>query len=382
MSTLESWSMVENQTKLVYRGRDAIILDPGTGSGGTSLFAGHIPWRNFWGMNASTSSRPLEAEAKTIIGGSFYGSRKYTSTEVTTTWLNNTLAATDANGEYAVLTAKVSGDAWDQVAAGNKDSMLNIVRNVAITRRGQGKPAFAFTIHHEPDGDGPIGDPANNNADRLASLEAWADMQMYCSDYFAGIKNSVYTPANDVSDVMAWCSIANGHWFGSRFPKPDRIAAAYPQALYQKFAQNKSIIMADFYDANPPNGSRDNPGGYASNADRTSVQMAGLINWADNYGGTVALGCGEFGTTTDTQMQAVFDLVMSRRGVWAITLYFNNFANSRWDWRLIENSYPAYNGTNSKGLVDEGGSAMTELQLIKFRALRDLSVTAPYTSAP
>lgn len=374
--------MVQNQTKLVYRGRTDHDVVAGGGGGGTALFAGHTPWRNYWGMLASSSARPVESEAKTIIGGANYANRYYTTSEVTTTWLNNKLAATDAAGEYAVLSCKITGTAWDQVVAGNKDTMLNIVRDVAITRRGLGKPPFAFTIHHEPDGNGPIGDPANNNADRLANLQLWGQMQMYCSDYFAGIKDSVYNAGNDVSDMVAWAAIANGHWFGSKFPKPDRIAAAYPPELYAKFEQNKSILMADFYDANPPNGDRDNPGGYAADADRTSVQMAGFLAWGDSYGGTVAMGTGEFGTTQDTEMQNVFDLVMSRRDVWAITLYFNSFVNSRWDWRLILDSYPAYNGTNSKGLVDQGGSAMTELQLIKYRALRNLSVTAPYTSAP
>lgn len=374
--------MVDSQTKLVYRGRTDHLLDPGAGSSGTPLFAGHVPWTNFWGMNASTSSRPQEAEAKTIIGGDIYVNRYFSSSEVTTTWLNNKLAATDAAGEYGVLSCKINGEAWDQVVAGNKDSVLNVIRDVAITRRSQGKPAFAFTFHHEPDGDGPIGNPASSNADRLANLELWAQMQMYCSDYLAGIKGGSYNAANDVSDMVAWCAIANGHWWGSKFPKPDRIAAAYPAELYTKFETNKSILMADFYDAAPPNGDRDNPGGYPADADRTSVKIDGFINWGDSYGGTVAMGCGEFGTTQDTEMQAVFDLVMSRRDVWAITLYFNNFANSIWDWRLILDSYPAYNGTNSKGLLDEGGSAMTELQLIKFRALRDLSITTPYTTEP
>lgn len=377
MSTLESWTMVNGATEIVYRGRTAIPIPPATGN---SLFAGHIPWRNLWGMNASKTLRPTLSEAKTIITGNMYANRGYTTTEVTTTWLNNALATTDASGEYAVISAKITNNAWDQVVSGAKDTMLNIVRNVAITRRAQGKAPFAFTIQHEPDGKGPIGSPSTDNDDRLANLVLWGQMQEYCSNYFAGIKNSVYTSANDVSDVMAWCAIANGHWFGTKFPKPDRIAAAYPQSLYNTFEQNRSILMADFYDANPPNGDRDNPGGYPSDADRTSVQMAGFLNWGDSCGGTVAMGCGEFGTTEDTQMQAVFDLVMSRRDVWAITMYFNNFANSRWDWRLITDAYPAYNGTNGNGLVDQGGSAMTELQLNKFRVLRDLSITVPYTT--
>lgn len=382
MSTLPSWTMVENQTKLVYRGRTDHLLDPGSGSSGTPLFAGHVPWTNFWGMNASESVRPTEDEALTIIGGNIYSRRKFTSSEVTTNWLNSRLDEIDILGAYGVLSCKVNGDAWDQVVAGNKDSMLNIVRDVAIARRGAGKPAFAFTIHHEPDGDGPIGDPSSSNADRIANLELWAQMQIYCSNYFAGIKDASYNAANDVSDVMAWCSIANGHWWGTKFPKPDRVAAAHPQALYDVFEQNGSILLGDFYDPEPPNGDRDNPGGYPANADRTSVKIAGFIDWADSCGGTVALGCGEFGTTTDVEMQAVFDVIMARRDVWAITMYFNSFANSKWDWRLIPDSYPAYNGTNSKGLVDEGGSVMTELQLEKYRTLRDLSITVPYTTEP
>ncbi len=261
MSTLEQRVLVGNRDRLVWRGRTPHYLGappPPPPPQTSSLFAGHIPGRNFWGMNASESSRPLYDEAMTIIGGPIYVGRRFSSGEVTTPFLSSSLQTTDAGGQYAVLSAKVSGNNWTAVKDGQRNAMLNIIRDFAIARRNSGGSKFAFTLHHEPDGNGPTGV-------LLTDLTIWGQMQIYCSNYFSGWTTTAngnkgtYTAANDVSDIMAWCCIANGHWFGKRFPKPDRIAAAMPDNLYTVFVENKSVGMADFYDANPPDGNRDYP---------------------------------------------------------------------------------------------------------------------------
>lgn len=327
------------------------------------LFAGHTPGTVEWGMNAPlTQWRPTHDEARTMIGGDFYVDRHFTSGEVTESWLNERLAMTDATGCYGVMSCKVANQ-WDQVVNGSKDYLLDRVKNVALARKAQGKRPFAFTIHHEPDGDGP-------GSNRISNLTIWGQMQEYCSNYLA--------PYND---AVVWCCIANGHWFGA-FPKPDRIAAALPDSLYSTFAANKGIVMADFYDPNPPNNNRDNPGGWSGLGAQNMAhdQIAEFINYAKTGGRPkVALGCGEFGSVRDEHMQEVFDVTMAHRDVWAISLYFNNFANSRWDWRLIPDDYPAYNGTSGE-LTDTGGSVMSELLLEKFRECRNLSRTPIYTT--
>lgn len=316
------------------------------------------------GMAASQGQRPDDTEALTIVGGVIYERRIFTGGNPSTSALNSMLAACDAMNAYPVTSFKI-GD-WAGVAAGNYDSQLNLIRGVAIQRRTAGPGGtpmpFACGIHHEPAGDGNLSD--------------WAAMQMYCSDYFAGIKNGVYTAANDVSDIMAWQAIGNGFWWGPKNYDDVSIKAAYPDALVAKFKQNRSLLMADFYDPQPPN---NDPYSYKATADRTSKKIASFISWArsKNCG---AVGCGEFGTTTPEEMYNSWDVMRTNRDIWAISNYFNSFNNSRWDWRLIPDSYPAYNGTNSKGLTDVGGTPLTEAQLVAFRDIRNQSVSATWTA--
>lgn len=332
---------------------------------GRKLFAGHVPNRVLVGMAASGSQRPTEDEALSILGGVIYERRIFTQSNPSTAALNNMLAECDSMNAYPVTSFKI-GD-WAGVAAGNFDSQLNLIRNIAIQRRTAGPGGtpmpFACGIHHEPDGDGV--------------LSEWADMQIYCSNYFAGIKNGQYTAANDVTDIMAWQAIANGHWWGPKNRDNTKINAGFPASLVTVFRQNKSLLLADFYDPNPPGDNAANP--YPANADRTSKKIQSFIDWArsNNCG---AIGCGEFSTTTSDELQRSWKVMRDNRDIWVVSNYFNSFANSRWDWRLIPNGYPAYNGTNSKGLTDIGGTTLTEAQLLAFRVMRNESVSAQYTS--
>lgn len=363
---------------------------------GESKFAGHTPYRVLIGMNApddqantSSTPRPQYTEAETFLtpnhkGGyvrrTFSGTNWYTDAR-----FNALVADADSHLPYnqlPVITFKVPATRWDLVLNGTYDADLVLWRNKAKARRlangGNGKPMLAG-IHHEPDGNGPIGSPGG--ADRIANLELWGAMQEYCVNFMSGWATGSYVAANDVSDIMGWVTIANGHWFGSRFPKPDRYNAAYPQSLVNAMKRGRGVMMADFYDANPPNGDRLNPGGWQGNEDRASVQIQGYVTWARNHGEPM-LGCGEFGCVNDYEFDNVWDVMYANRDIWAIGLHFNNFTNSRWDWRMVPDSYPSYNPVNSKGLTDLGGTPVTASYIPKYNLMVARSADPANWTAP
>lgn len=380
-----------DSTQWLRRGRSPIAASEPVNPAGP-LFAGHVPYRVLVGMNApedkpnpASTPRPQYAEASTIIGQPLYTRRVFSGNNwFTASAASNLVAGPQSLGQLPVMSFKVasggSSQAWDTVVSGAQDSVLTAWRNWAKGRRasagGNGLPVLA-AVHHEPDGNGPIGDPSG--ADRIANLELWGQMQLYLMNWFTGWASGSYVAADDVSDIMPWCIIPNGHWFGLRFPKPDRISAAFPPALLAAMQRAGGPIMPDFYDANPPNGDRLNPGGYAANADRTSRQMTGFLQWA-RANGVKSVGCGEFGCTTAAQFFAVWDLLRANRDIWAIAMHFNNFAESRWDWRLLPAGYPAYNPVNGKGLADGGGDATSASYLAAFKTILDESISAANTA--
>lgn len=356
---------------------------------GVAKFAGHVPWRVLIGMNApddkantATLPRPQFTEAAGFLGGNPGYIRRTFGTWISNAEATSLAAAADAANQYPVISFKVPSTRWDLVVSGFYDNDLVVLRNWAIARRASNKPVGAG-IHHEPDGDGPIGNAAG--ADRIANLRLWADMQAHCVDFFTGWRTGVYNVAEDISDILAWTTIANGNWWGKRFPKADRIAAAYPGSLIAKMRRVNSptrpgggMMMADFYDANPPNGDRLNPGGWTGIEDRASVQMQGIVNWA-RANNVKAIGCGEFGCVNDYEFDNCWDVMRTNRDIWAGSTHFNNFTNSRWDWRMIPDSYPSLHPVNSKGLTDLGGTPITASYIPKFVAIRDASIAAANT---
>lgn len=329
--------------------------------------------------NPATTPRPQYSEAETFLSPTHKGGyvvRTFSSSWYSDARFNTLVRAADNHLPYSqlpVISFKVPSNRWDLVIAGAYDADLTLWRNKVKARRlgngGNGKPMLG-AVHHEPDGNGPIGNPGG--ADRVENLALWGVMQEYLVNFFTGWATGVYVPADDVSDIMGWATIANGHWWGTRFYFPDRIAAAYPQSLVNAMIRGRGVMMADFYDANPPNGDRFNPGGWKGIEDRCHIQIRGMINWARNSGEPM-IGCGEFGCVNDYEFDNVWDVTYANRDIWAINLHFNNFLNSRWDWRMIPDSYPAYNGTNSKGLVDIGGTPVTASYIPKYNAMVALS---------
>ncbi len=297
---------------------------------GSVRFAGHIPGRVFLGMAASQSLRPTYSEALQITG-KVYERRIFSPNWITANTMRNMLDDCDAQGQYCVISFKVPNTNWAGVPKGQYDADLDVAMSVARSRT---KP-FAFGVHHEPSGDG--------------IAEEWAAMQEYLVEYFAPINN-----------IMAFTTIANGFWWGPNGGKTDAfIATYYPQSLLNKMNQYKGIVAADFYDAQPLA-----DGTYKANADRTSMKMQGFTDWAKARG-VKSLGAGEFGTTSGGELTKSWKVAFDNRDMWAYANYFNSLANSVSDWRLIPDSYPAYN--TSVG-YDQGGTPITEARLNAFKA--------------
>ena len=345
--------------------------DPVGTAGPVSLFAGHVPNRVLIGYAAPSSGQfvPTWDEARAIINRPVYERRVFDGGIITSSGLNSMLAETDAAGVFPLVTFKEAD--WAGVAAGTYNSRLDIVRAKAISRRlssgGNGKP-FLFGLHHEPNGDG-------------TPLSDWALMQIYCSNYFAGWVNDVYTAANDVTDIMCWFSIANGFKWGPRNPDEAFIAEVYPQLLVDTYRQNRSVLGNDFYD--PVTGATTNPPIFTDSDDRTSEKVQAFVDWAraSNSG---ALCCGEWSATTPEEHLAVWKVFRDNRDIFGVANCYNSIAGgSRWDWRLIPDSYPVTHGgalPDYPGGVEIGGTPQTEANLGAYRTIVDESILPQYTS--
>jgi len=339
-----------------------------------------------WSKLRPTRPSYTEARAAHVTGQSYV---RHVSTEDTYTaaWLNTALSDAVAARYYPILSFAGYKN-WLQISQGAIDADLTAIRNKAKTMRtaaAAGTPfPFAVGIHPEPDGDGVLAD--------------WSKMNIYCSNFFAGwTTNSAgdkvaYTAANDVSDIMAWHSIADGYWWGPRAYDPTKISAAYPTKLVATYAANRSILMADFDDPLPTNkttvadASRNEPPfTFVTNADRTSRRITSFIGWARGFPKTPALGCGGFVTVTAEELTAVWTVMRDNRDVWALGNYFNSSHNARWDWRLIPDVYPAYNPDVHRSgtfvLRDYGGSTESERKLVAFLRMRDESTLPAYTGS-
>lgn len=357
-----------------------------TWSASAVKFAGHIPNAVIVGMAATASGypRPTFDEAVSIVAQPVYEQRVFTGSWITssqlTTWGNNA----DADGVIPWMSFKPSstnGFAMEaDIANGLMDADLNIIRDFAISRRNAGKGPFFITFHHEPSGDG-------------GSLTNWCNMHIYCSNYFSGIKNGVYNAANDVSDIMAWSSIANGFWWKPNAQgKPAMIAEAYTQTLIDTFRINGSILAADFYDGIPSDVSN-HPNSYTFGASqathRAKAQVQAFIDWARAHN-SGQVGCGEF-SVADGDIYGVWQVMRDNRDIWSVSNYYNSNTNSTWEWRALPDSYPNYNVQQNvaarllpdyPGGVEIGGTPVTEQKLNGFRTMLTESKLPQYMVAP
>jgi hypothetical protein len=309
---------------------------------------------------SSANSNPGWTEAQTIIGQDIYEARRFS-----------------ANSALPVISFKVPGNDWGGVPAGTYNADLLTLFNLAVARRTSGpggtREPFFCSFHHEPAGDG--------------DLAVWATMQTYCTWYFAGRRggtaSSTYNAAHDVSDIMGWAPCGNGFWWRSMTSPAlatDR-AAAWPPSLISALNANRGIMLNDFYDADYANqtGALTNESlRVAGTGVRTHTRIENFITWA-RANGVNASGCGEFGVIDGPELTACWQVMRANRDIWVIANYFNSFANSDHEWRLIPADYPAQNATNSSGLVDFGGDANSAARLAAFKTMLTESVSVTYT---
>lgn len=344
------------------------------------LFPGHIPNRVIIGMNApddtgspTAAPRPKYTEQYSMIpGGMGYARRMFSSNWWSRSKMNSMINACEEHDQLPVVSFKVGND-WNGVANGNyDDDLLDLVdyaRDKRVVNGGNGNP-FLISIHHEPNSDGPSGMTI------LQQLTWWGRMHEHLLDVLHGDAGG---NSEDVTDIAVVAPIANGFWWGSKASHPDRIAAALPPSLIAKMNAFGGPIMSDCYDPAPNTWSR--VGGHRneasftfnSNYDRCWRNMQGMVNWA-RANNVKSIGFGEFGNVTLTNWDLTTDVLMDNRDLISVALMYNNFVNSRWDWRAVPNGYPSYNPVNSKGLTDAGGDNLSAAYITKFVNLRDRSV--------
>lgn len=357
------------------------VVTAAVGGAGTRLFPGHVPGRVLIGMATPAGNPPPGwDEARSIIDQPIYEARRFTGSWIGANAFNSMIAEADIASALPWISFKVPGNDWAGVAAGNYNADLAALANLAAGRRTAGiggtpKP-FLCSFHHEPAGDG--------------SLSVWADMQEFCTWYFAGRRGgtatSPYNAAHDLTDIMGWAPIGNGFWWRSMTSSTlaaDR-AAAWPDSLIAALNACRGVVGNDFYDTDYIDQQKaltDPAFRTPGNGVRTSTRIANYIAWARQKG-VKASGAGEYGCIDGADMIATWEVMRENRDVWHIGNYFNSLNNSDHDWRLIPADYPVTNPqyVSSKGFVDFGGNAQSAGRLAAFKTTLTESVSAQYTS--
>lgn len=302
--------------------------------------------------------------------------------------LNAMLNEVDARNQFGTISFKIPGSEHRAVANGQRDNLLLIIRNRMKEWRDAGGQPVVISIYHEPAGDAGV------------NLADWAAMQVYCSNYFAGWTTNTagvkgtYTAANDLRSIMTWQSIMNGNKWGPNRVDTAAITTAHPQALIDTFADNGSILSADFYDPVPDSNDLSD---YVAGSDRTSEKIKAFADWHDARGGRL-YGIGEWSVTQYPEATKVWEFLRTRRDKFVYANYFNSGQNSKWEWRLIDGDYPVTNrwalGQYSPGGLREiGGSRglnpfptaplhSTEELLKRFRTIVHEAASPTWTGEP
>lgn len=386
--------------QLVYPGRGPILVggpkdpDPPPPPVG-NRFAGD-QGRLLLGMACPESGiRPNTSEAVQILGVPVYERRIFSPKEISLPVLQSLLNDAWATNSalpgspgrvkpYAVASFKHPNGSF---FTGSSDGALDIIVNHAKNVLRPAGLKVCLSNRHEP--------VAGAN---YAFLTAWGKDHMYIAKYLDGWRGhangqtGTRFPALSVSDTVAWAAIMNGFvWGPSRGNRDDQaINAAMPPELVAVFRDSGDIVMADFYDSNPPNydtavtnwknGGKPTSGPLwqailtaldypqpKATADRTYRKLQSFTDWADSLN-SGPIGAGEFCTVDLPGLTEVRNFLMSRLDKWVIANYFNSGANSRYEWRMLMENYPAYNsGTNTDGVPDMGGNRVTEQRLLYMR---------------
>lgn len=402
-------------------GKSLVLREFGNGAGGTtpvdslaktvvaapvtsaSRYAGDIPNQvrigfsapkdnnALWAFPGWTEAREIIRTAAGIPGLNTRVHRTFTPSTNQAQWLpwlqGEHADNYEKNAGYPLCSVKCAS--YVGMYAGDFDTGLSSIREWAKTRRTSGPNGspqpFALTFDHEPDGN-----PGGN-------LTEWGRAHNRLSNYFAGwTTNSdgskgTYTAANDVSDILAWHMIPNGHWWG---PKPanldtDKINAALPAYVTANLWENRGVLSPDCYDPDPDGNDPNNPLrdvpplSYPADADRASKKIQAIITWAKVRNPDAVVGFGEFSATTADEIDRVATVLFANRHnvVWASC--FNSAQNSRFPWRLIPDGYPPDQHPPSKGgaLIDFGGNVGSESRLNAYVRLLVAS-TSPANTGP
>jgi len=395
--TLEAFTPSAGGMRSLHR---QFFVEPNPGpSPMPSLFAGHIPGRVLAGFSAPADSNvtyafPGWTEQRAILNRTVYMHRDFTPTTNQNQWLSWVQTShnwnyTRAQGPmYPVLSFKCSS--YTNMRTGSFDAALDAIRQWAKTRRTSGAGGtpqpFALTFDHEP-----IGNPGG-------TLQEWASAQVKCSNFFAGWTTNAttgdkvaYNAADDVSDIMAWCSIPNGWPWGPKGGNQSHVNNMCPPLLRQTFMDNRSVIAPDIYDPEPPNAlPAENPNrynvayNYAPNDNRVSKRMQAFIDWTDSVGYTGAIGCSEFSALEEDEFIRAWQVVRSVRDRWGWMSHFCSQQNSNWEYRLIPANYPGgqlpdrYSGST---LVyrDHGGGSRQAARLAAYQQIIDETISPEYT---
>lgn len=322
-----------------------------------ALFAGHTPGRSYVGVSTSDGSAvgPGLDEQIDLLGVPIYAYREFVGGQPTLSNGRSMLNEADSVNSYAIVSWKPG--TWSRVFGGLEDAQLQVIYDLAVERRNQGKRPFAVALHHEPAGD------------TQGTLAEWAKMNEYCSWWFGGRRGgtatSTYNAANDVRDIMTFTGIGNGFWWRTSSmwtPTGSDANVAWPAATLNAFRVNGGVILNDFYDADYINqsGAMTDPSlRHPGNGVRTSVRLTNFMNWYNQKvpNRDIAVGAGEIGCINGAEMQNCWKVIRQNRDVWALTMLFSSMANSDHDWRAIPNNYPVSSPVyvSSKGLRDFGG---------------------------
>lgn len=248
----------------------------------------------------------------------------------------------EIEGVYPIISFKVPGNDWAGVAAGRFDSDLDLLCTHLDARAAAGRPPLCVAVHHEPAGDGDLND--------------WARMQEYLSNRFAPWKNT-----------FCFTTISNGYDWGPKNGGKGQVEQVYPRSLIDALNRNGHILACDTYD------SADATKLDYTLYDRTSLKLAGFIEWARAQG-VQLIGLGEFGCHDDIDIDRCWQLVQDNRDLFAYSCHFNSGQNSRADWRMTPDGYPPDPAVTT--YTDMGGSVASANRLAAGTRMFIASATA------
>lgn len=247
--------------------------------------------------------------------GKIQARRYFMEGDLTDTDGPRVVASEATAGRVVVLSSKLAGSTWADVAAGKRDTDLRALLESINTGCAPVGRVF-FTIHHEPAKAGGTAGENGTPAQHAAMMVHLADV------------------AKDYPHVLVG-PIMNGYLFSpGRMGVPDSVINAWLTPAVR--------AVVDFIAADT----------YQTDNDTVLARMKGLEAWANRnaYGGP--LGVGEFGCLTAPDLTAVTDYALSSDR-WAFLLNFNSNRNNREGryWQLVGDILDAFEAAVAKAVA-------------------------------